>query len=298
MKRIFGHRAGWMRWGSFALLLALMALGPVDDAAAKSLNVKTYFTAIEGRNSVFLRAVEWLEPVFNKPFSVCANNKNPATDYCFVAITCAPGNAGVFEPFAFIKGYRLTDVDVRQALLALPVSELNISNSASCVRPHPPTILKDPIMQVAAYTEVPYPGTRWTNDGFLFKVDIDIADENTQCHVQKKNLDVDFGNVLTTEANGAERVVNLDIACTIGNGYAQLTVPGYNDVTGIALRPDNSLQARISFGEGKTPADLASIYKVTANTTRSVPVTVTLKAPPGVKGGVFNASTVIHINYM
>lgn len=267
---------------------------------AKHVDARLFLsTPPPGSGSYYTRAAEWREPVNNDPFSVCANNKNPETDFCYLLLNCT-GSTGNGSHESFVKGFRLTGIEVRQAFLSLAGNIFSPTTSA-CVRYNPPgkpAIIKNPFIQVDAFTE-DESGRLWqTTEVYeLEPAEIEIPVENVQCQIKNKNLEINFGNILLNEANGSERTVNLGISCTEGKGYAQLSIPGYVS-SGIALRPDNSLKAKISLGDGRIPAETPGTYIIEANTTRNIPITVTLKALPTVKSGEFNASTVIHINYI
>lgn len=282
------------------ILLCRAAVGePV--LAAKDLDITLFLSSPPPGSILFyLRSVEWREPVTNTPFSVCADNKDPATDYCYIRVACTP-SAGNESTYAFIKGFRLTDTDFRQAFLALAGSPLDSDTIGFCLgrdKSGKPILKKNPFIQVNSYTMNDRGFLKENNlVHFLKQAELEVPEEDARCKVTNKNLEINFGNILINEANGSERTVNLSISCTGSNGYAQLSIPGYT-ASGIKLRADNSLQAKINIGDGKTPAENISTYRIVANTTRDIPISVKLNALPDVKGGEFNASTVIHINYI
>ncbi|MNN91435.1 hypothetical protein D3C81_2095510 [compost metagenome] len=95
--------------------------------------------------------------------------------------------------------------------------------------------------------------------------------------------------------DGAQKELSLQIQCQAGNGYAKVSTTGYNANDGIRLREDGSLNALVMVNNA--PADFTASLFIEKNTTRNVPIIVTLKKTPALKGGIFSASMVFNVSY-
>jgi type 1 fimbria pilin len=130
---------------------------------------------------------------------------------------------------------------------------------------------------------------------FIFNSRSDAETSNTVCNVLNPQLEANFGDIMYDSVDGAQKELSLQIQCQAGNGYAKVSTTGYNANDGIRLREDGSLNALVMVNNA--PADFTASLFIEKNTTRNVPIIVTLKKTPALKGGIFSASMVFNVSY-
>ncbi|CAI1611538.1 MrpH family fimbial adhesin [Serratia fonticola] len=271
-------------------LLPILGLIFICHEAVGGFGANLYLS--EASKTRRVRAVEWTAALDGLPLGICARNKDPATDTCFIEFSCSIKNFAD-EKYAVASKFQMTDVDVRDVVLSELVNFSSLNGLNGC---YPGNKYRSgPFVWIGAINNGDVGPMNPRSEFFIFNSRSDAETSNTVCNVLNPQLEANFGDIMYDSVDGAQKELSLQIQCQAGNGYAKVSTTGYNANDGIRLREDGSLNALVMVNNA--PADFTASLFIEKNTTRNVPIIVTLKKTPALKGGIFSASMVFNVSY-
>ena len=279
-------------------LIYLLLLPQFSYAGVISANI---WMLKKGAKS-YVKFIEWLSPLTGSPFKECADNSDPNTDSCIVGLGCVintnstPAGIGAMaDRWAIIEGYKLTDAQIAATINSISGKELgNSGSNGYCgFDIYDKYLGTGPFLYVAAKNN----GVWVSGTTYSFSVRTSAPNSTSAtCNVNPTNLDINFGEVKLEEANEKAFDSSFGIHCTGSSGFAKITAPTYpDDGLGLPLNPDRTLFAKVMVAN--YPVEIGGFIRIPVNTTVDIPVQVKLKTTNKLKGGFFNSSLVLNIDY-
>jgi len=276
----------------------------------KTPNIKLYYSLNQKTKIFILRGVELKSALTDEPVYPCDFNNSSGKDYCATQFTCGTGvNGDINDPATIHFGYRATDRQIYNAMLAKVGQEIKVFIGGRCLDSEttgrPGETMK--IMTTAVSTPAP-PGSGgggsppllsqvW-GDGSTEKVP-DEPDIDPGCTVNdtsSSKVEIRYGTVLSDTAHNLEQSAQIKLNCK-ADAFMKLSVP--NDQ--VPLRADGSLSTQIHFSKPsnpeKIPGALGIFTKILSKESTFINVVSTLKVQGELEGGPFNGSTVINLEY-
>ena len=113
------------------------------------------------------------------------------------------------------------------------------------------------------------------------------------CSLLGNSVDISYGDVESTPAQGLEKSSTLSIRCT-SDATVKVSLRGFSTSTGIRLRADGSLAAEL-FVRDKAGSD-GTTETLIANVWKEVPISSVLKVNGNLAGGAFSGSAIINVD--
>ncbi|HGM5492524.1 TPA: hypothetical protein ACKP1B_004223 [Serratia fonticola] len=112
------------------------------------------------------------------------------------------------------------------------------------------------------------------------------------CSLVGSSVNISYGDLKLSEVAGYKKSAPLYVNCN-AKQTVKVTLIGYLDSSGIKLRPDGSLTAKVLIRE--QAGNVGSVENVPAMQTITVPITSELKVNGNLAGGDFRGSSVINM---
>ncbi|MFV8979233.1 hypothetical protein [Serratia fonticola] len=285
---IRGRATCWLTALSF-LFYYSPAVAADKPAMGATPQIQLYYS-IDENQRVHLRSFELLSPLTGKVVANCGYNIIPGVDKCVINVSCVITTTT--ETNAILVGYRLTDVQVYEALMKLVGGELSpVGGTYNCLKP-------GASLRVTSGTlgETLVSSLNWGATTILDPEPM----QDPECVIRSGTgaingpLEIGYGQVISTSAHGLEASTQLNVSCK-KRAYMQLSVAGYNPQQGISLLPDGSLTAKIYLNQ--FPAWPGASLSIEGGTAKNIPISSTLQVNGALAGGKFEGSTVIRLEY-
>lgn len=279
-----------------------MALDALIPNGGIRPNMKIYYSLKQDMTSAefTLRGVEMIGGFRDETVKPCGWGGDPIRSICVISLACGGYNGIPNSPSTLYFGYRPTDRQIYDALLAKVGQRVWVFDPASCMdfdkpgRGGPLSILASVVRSDAGEWAESF-GT-----GSTEKVP-EPPTADPECTITANgpgnSVVIDYGTVLSTTAHNLEKSEPLRLSCK-RDAFVKISLP--SDV--VSLRTDNSLSAQIEFNKPSAPqkvlGSMGIFAKMVNGESTSVNVISTLKVKGALEGGAFNGSTVIKIEYL